>query len=267
MTPDITEFPLSRFEELVPLLMRCFPDFWGPRLERGMRSFPYDLRLFTASLGERMIGCIGLHDYPFLLEGGSVFSYGVSDVAVDPDHRGRGYSLELQRFVLNRFRGAGACGFLPLYTEKPGVYQRLGWKIYESDRSGEISISRFPKGKTFRPEARDIRCKEIQKIYNSGRTFPGKCLRSEKTWLELFSDPEYEWQLEGNTYYLYRGEVLYEAYSSDPAHPVSGFTPRHGGHDSNKVMVNFSKITNPTEEDLAAVIDQKQLVFPAADVF
>ena len=84
---------------------------------------------------------------------------------------------------------------------------------------------------------------------------------------ELFADPEYEWQLEGDTYYLYRGEVLYEAYSSDPDHSVSGFTPRHGGHDSNKVMVNFAKECNPKEEELAAAVNAKTLIFPAADVF
>ena len=84
----ITRYSLSRFDELVPLLMRCFPEFWEPRLKQGMRSFPYDLRLFTARQDGQLIGCIGLHGYPFLLDDGIIECFGVSDVAVDPDSPG-----------------------------------------------------------------------------------------------------------------------------------------------------------------------------------
>ena len=284
MADFITRFPLYRFDELVPLLMRCFPEFWEPRLKRGMRSFPYDLKLFTAELDFQRIGCIGLHDYSIEFEDTVIQGHGVSDVAVDPDHRGRGHALQLQEFVLKYCRRNAANGFMPLYTEKPGVYTRFGWEIYESDRSSEIQTEKFPKKKTFRLDPGKLRlsflrnggmaknpeeetAEQIQAIYRNGRTFPGKCLRSGKLWWELFADPEYEWQLEGDTYYLYRGEVLYEAYSSDPMHSVSGFTPRHGGHDSNKVMVNFAKICNPKEEELSAAVNEKTLIFPAADVF
>ena len=146
MTLSITEFSLSRFDELVPLLMRCFPDFWKPRLARGLRSFPYDLKLFTASLGEQMIGCIGLHDYTLEFNGKFFPCDGISDVAVDPEFRGNGYALQLQEFVLEYCRTNSVNGFLPLYTDKPGVYSRLGWKLYESDRSTEIQAKDFPKG-------------------------------------------------------------------------------------------------------------------------
>ena len=284
MNITVTEFSLTRFDELVPLLMRCFPDFWEPRLKLGLRSFPYDLKLFTAELDSRLFGCIGLHDYPFFMDYSIVRCYGVSDVAVDPDFRGNGYSLDLQRFVLDYSRDKAASGFLPLYTDKPGVYKRLGWTVYESDRSIEIRTEDFPKGRTFRFEIGKIRlsflrgdapaespeeksASVIVKLYESGHRFNGKCERSGKTWWDLFADPEYEWQLEENVYYLYRGDVLYEAYSSDPGHPVSRFTPRHGGHDSNKVMVNFSKISNQKEEEISAAVKAGTLVFPAADVF
>ena len=284
MTGTITEYPLNRFDELVPLLMRCFPDFWEPRLKRGLRSFPYDLKLFTAEMDSNLFGCIGLHDYPFYMDNQLVRCYGVSDVAVDPDYRGKGYSYDLQRFVLEYSRNNPESGFLPLYTDKPGVYRRLGWTVYESDRSSEIRVEDFPKKQTFRFDIDQIRqdflrgncCAEtevekkasaIMELYRTGHCFNGKCERSGKTWWELFADPEYEWQLEENVYYLYRGDVLYEAYSCDSAHPVSRFTPHHGGHDSNKVMVNFSKINNQTENDISAAIKAGTLIFPAADVF
>ena len=283
MTEIITEYPLSQFDELVPLLMRCFPDFWEPRLKRGLRSFPYDLKLFAAELESGLIGCIGLHDYPFYMDDQIVCCYGVSDVAVDPDYRGKGYSHDLQKFVLEYSRDNSGSGFLPLYTDKPGVYRRLGWTVYESDRSTEIRAEDFSKKQTFRFDAEQIRpeflrggsaenesekkASAIMALYRNGHCFDGKCERSGKTWWELFADPEYEWQLEENVYYLYRGEVLYEAYSCDAAHPVSRFTPRHGGHDSNKVMVNFSKNNNQTENDISAAIKAGTLIFPAADVF
>ena len=116
MNGIITEYPLSRFDELEPLLMRCFPDFWEPRLKRGLRSFPYELKLFTAELDSKLFGCIGLHDYPFFMDDEVVRCYGVSDVAVDPDYRGKGYSYDLQRFVLEYSRDHSESGFLPLYT-------------------------------------------------------------------------------------------------------------------------------------------------------
>ena len=284
MTGTIMEYPLNRFDELVPLLMRCFPDFWEPRLKRGLRSFPYDLKLFTAELDSRLFGCIGLHDYPFYMDDNVVRCYGVSDVAVDPDYRGKGYSHDLQRFVLEYSRNHSESGFLPLYTDKPGVYRRLGWEVYESDRSSEIRTEDFPEKQTFRFDVGQIRlsflrggcsaeteaekkASAIMELYRKGHRFNGKCERSGKTWWELFADPEYKWQLEENVYYLYRGEILYEAYSCDAAHPVSKFTPRHGGHDSNKVMVNFSKNNNQAENDISAAIESGTLIFPAADVF
>ena len=283
MAKFITKYPLSRFEELIPLLMRCFPEFWEPRLKQGLRSFPYDLTLFSAKLEGEIIGCIGAHDYPFLLGNRVIECCGVSDVAVDPDHRGKGYALELQKFIMNHCRQKTLSGFLPLYTEKPDVYQRMGWRIYESSRSDEIRSKDFPKGKTFRLDPGKLRLAflrgkgkarteeeliagTVMTIYDQGRTFPGKCVRSGKTWWELFADPEYEWQLEGNTYFLYRGDDLYEAYSSDRTHEVSKFTPKHGGHDANKVMINFVK-NNQTKGEIAAAVNDKTLIFPAADVF
>lgn len=286
MSLNITHFinQDKRFDELLPLLMRCFPDFWGPRLKQDKKSFPYDVHLYTAYLESQMIGCIGIHHYPFFLNTEDVSSYGVSDVAVDPDFRGKGYAREMLNFVLDFVHKNTTEEFLPLYTDKPGVYTGLGWQVYESDRSTEISIRDFPKGKTFRfehvrdgiihgydhsaPTPEEQLALEIILLYvHQAHNFCGKCSRSAKTWIELLTDPEYEWQYDGTTCFLYRGDELYEAYSKDPNHPVTKFTPKHGGHDSNKVMVKLSKITNRKEEDIAAAIDQKRLVFPAADVF
>ncbi len=275
MAKFITKFPLSHFEELIPLLMRCFPEFWEARLARGMRSFPYDLRLFTAKLDGRIIGCVGIHDYQFLFNGHVNACGGLCDVAVDPDFQGRGYARELQNFALKfcRENYARNCPMMPLYTDKPGVYSRMGWKLYESDRSTEIRAEDFPKKNAFRlngakegaEEERIMRT--IRGIYRSGRKFEGKCMRPLKTWMELFAEPAHEWVLQDNTYFLYQGDRLLEAYSADPEHPVSRFTPAHGGHDSNKLMLHLQGAEKAGLQKLADAVESKTLVFPVADTF
>ena len=280
----ITQWPLSRFDGIAPLLLRCFPDFWEPRLAEGKRSFPYDLKLFAAHLEKKVMGCIGVHPYSFLAAGKICSCGGVSDVAVDPDYRGKGHAFELQEFFMEYCRTHFPdTALLPLYTDKPGVYMKLGWRIYESDSSNEIQSAFFPEKNAFAFESplsllclkgrrkahspEEEKALKIMDIYQKGHAFNGKCLRSAKTWLELFSDKEYRWCLEENTYFLYRGGVLYEGYSADPAHPVSHFTPRHGGHDDNKVMVNLPRLATENDRILSRMIAEKKLIFPAADVF
>lgn len=67
MRLKISKFPLSHFQELIPLLLRCFPDFWQPRLALGFYSFPYDLKLFTGRLDDRLVACVGIHDYQVII--------------------------------------------------------------------------------------------------------------------------------------------------------------------------------------------------------
>jgi GNAT superfamily N-acetyltransferase len=285
MSHFITRFPLVRFKELIPLLLRCFPDFWEARLAENKYSFPYDLKLFAACTEGKMAGCIGIHGYPFLLGDTPIPCGGVSDVAVAPEFRGRGYASQLQEYVLafcrRRYK---RCVFIPLYTDKPGVYTRLGWQVYHSDRSTEIQTADFPPKNTFTFDANRLslpclrgsraprtaeekKAWQIINIYTGGKNFDGKCCRSGKTWWELFADRSHRWRLENDTCYLYKEESLLEAYSLDPYHPVSRFTPRHGGHDDNKVMINFPGIKSETEKQLATAIEKRSFVFPAADVF
>lgn len=285
MDMQITRFPLRRFRELVPLLMRCFPEFWAPRLAEKKYSFPYDLKLFAAYIDGKLMGCIGVHEYRFYLEGNIYSCGGVSDVAVDPDHRGRGYALQLQNFVLEYCkRNYRSISLLPLYTDKPGVYTRLGWKVYESDPSTAVKSCDFPPGNVFKFRAPllDIRTLQgrkapanederkalhIMEIYNGGKVFNGKCCRSVKTWWELFTDSHHFWTLKDETFCLYREDILLETYSLTPGYEKLTFTPCHGGHDSNKVMVNLPRMKYESDRLLARALEERTFVFPAADVF
>ncbi len=274
MKLTITRFPLSHFDELEPLLVRCFPNFWKPRLKRGLRSFPYDLKLFTAKIDGRMIGTVGIHDYRFECCGKTMLCGGLSDVGIDPDSRGHGYARQLQEFALAYCRkNYPDCPIMPLYTDKPGVYLSQGWQLYEPDRSREIRTEDFPKHDAFRLDHREIgipgseehkiACR-IRKIYRDGQQFNGKCIRSKETWLELFAEPEHEWVLEKDTWFLYRKERLLEAYSLDSDHPVRGFVPVQGGHNDNKLMIC---VQAGTGGDIAGMVRKKSLLFPIADTF
>ena len=285
MTKSITRFPLNHFDELVPLLLRCFPDFWEPRLKRGLRSFPYDLKLFCAKMNGKWVGTVGIHDYRFSLDNELIVCGGLSDVGVDPDFRGRGIASAMQDFALRFCRENFSCPVMPLYTDKPGVYLSRGWQLYEPDRTGEISTADFPKHDAFRLDFRKIRNAVLQfrqtpenreekigrtilKIYRGGQSFNGKCVRSVKTWLELFAEPEHEWVLEDDaTYYLYRKERLLEAYSADPDHPVRKTVPVQGGHSENKLMLALQDAANPQTAKIAEAMRNRSLLFPIADTF
>ena len=271
MAKFITRYPLSHFDELEPLLLRCFPAFWEPRLKRGLRSFPYDLKLFTAKLDGQMAGMVGIHNYQFLLNGRISICGGLSDVGVDPDFRGRGIARAMQDFALEYCRKKFPCPMMPLYTDKPGVYLSRGWQLYEPDRTNEIRTEDFPKRNAFRLDHRKIRpgnpewkiYLNILRIYREGQEFNGKCMRSSETWRELFAEPEHEWVLEENTWYLYRKDRLLEAYSADPDHPAREFVPVQGGHNENKLMLNLQT----AGQEITETIRSRRLLFPIADTF
>ena len=173
---------------------------------------------------------------------------------------------------------------MPLYTDKPGVYLSRGWQLYEPDRSREIRTEDFPKQDTFRVDTTKLRMEYLRLksppetreeqivhliwcIYQSGQEFSGKCMRSEKTWLELFAEPEHEWRLEKDTYFLYRKDRLLEAYSADPGHPVRKFVPVQGGHNDNKLMIRLADSTDPLTVKTASAVKNRTLLFPIADTF
>lgn len=278
----IHPFPLEKFEELLPLLLRCFPEFWEERLGRDLYSFPYDVELFTLEEDGKIIGNIGIHPYHFYWNGRSVETAGISDVCIDPDFRGRGYSKMLLAFAEKMAEERyPAAPFLSLYTDKPKVYYSSSFREYFSNRSTEIQKEDFPKkdavtlshtlfdlsllnGERNGKNEEERMVSKIISLYDKGKTFPGKCLRTPKFWQELFAEPSFFWQIEEESYFLYKGEELYEGYSSCPEHKVNSFTPANGGHNGNFLMVKKrEKIHSCLGEELA----EKKFIFPIADTF
>jgi len=250
-----------------------------------MRSFPYELKLFVARKDGILVGTVGIHDYQFLFDGYVNACGGLSDVAVAPAFRGLGYARKLQEFAIAYCQEHYFfCPLIPLYTDKPSVYTSLGWDRYQPDNSREIRTEDFPKHNPFRLDhtkiamdflkfKRRLAATEEERIamsiwccYQSGRAFPGKVFRNAKSWLELFADPELEWVLGKDTYFLYRQDRLLEAYSTDSTHPVGRFTPVCvDDAEKNKIMLRLADTAK--QQKLAAAIKERTLIFPIADVF
>ena len=292
---SIVKFPLSHFEEIAPVLLQCFPEFWTARFAKNERSFPYDLKLYASKEGREIVGTVGMHDYqPLIPKGTDGFwvapVIGLSDLGVLPAYRGQGRAGAMQEFVKQYVIRNQIIPVIPLYTDKPAVYRSRGWREYLPDNSREIHTEDFPLRDAFRIDTlkigHDLACgkreipannderifRTILCIYASGANFPGKVMRSPKTWMELFGDPAYQWRLEDDTYFLYCDGRLVEAYSSNHAHPVNHFTPVNGGYNDNKVMVNLldHKLPVPLEEpyaSLQACLKNRSLQFPIADIF
>ena len=284
---QITPFSLTDFERLLPLLRRSFPEFWGERLGRNLYSFPYDVELFTLESNGEILGCIGIHPYCFLLEGERISCGGISDVAVAPEERGKGYAKMLLSFAEKKILERYSSSLIPLYTDKEMVYYSSGFCEYRSNREKEIRMEDFPIKEevfTFAPEVlelsllsgarppekeREKKALSIMEIYEKGREFPGKCLRTPKLWQELFADPKNFFLLEGESFFLYREGRLLEGYSSGSGSKVNDYTPCRGGHDANKVMIKFSSAGSPDEKELLLrkYADEQKLIFPIADTF
>ena len=283
----ITPFPLQNFKRLLPLLTRSFPEFWGERLGRNLYSFPYDVELFTLERNGEILGCIGIHPYHFLLEGEKISCGGISDVAVIPEERGKGYAKMLLAFAEKRILEMYPSSLIPLYTDKWQVYCSSGFREYCSNREKEIRTEDFPvkeEAFSFAPDVlelsllsgerppeteREKKALSIMQIYEKGKVFPGKCLRTPKFWQELFADPKNYFLPEADSFFLYRDGILLEGYSSGSAHKVNDYTPFRGGYNGNKVMIKFSSAgcSGSRELLLRKYADEQKLIFPIADTF
>ena len=278
MNITISEFSLAGFEQITPLLLRCFPEFWTERFAAGKRSFPYDLRLFSAKKNGQIIGCIGIHEYSFFFEEEILRCGGISDVAVDPDYRGMGIAKQMLSYAAEICRkNYPDVPMIPLYTDKPRVYRSSGWEIYSPvpvDNSTELPDL---EEQHFLPEQlkltvlageqpaeteQEKKALQILDIYRNGKWFPGKCERSVKTWWEILTAENHKFLADDSTYYLIRNGTLLETYSGKKTHPVNSCLPQQGGLDSNRIMLYFSEDCR-----LKEAAEKRVLIFPAADVF
>ena len=276
--------PAKRYaEELHSVMLGCFPDFWTPRFEKGNWAFPYDVKMYLLSVDGKKAGQIGYHPYSFLFCDMVWTTGGICDVGVLPEFRGKGYSKILLEFLCRKIIKKYDPLFIPLYTDKPPVYKKMGFEVYYSDQGEQASEKNtFADKERFRfsgsalPFAKlakkslgkcteeELKKLKIRFLYENGASFPGKCVRSNEVWDELFRDPESEWLLTEDEYFFFRkGEMLENCSSSGKTSP-----PLHGGHDGNMVMLKICrKAKNRQEKLLLELIGKREFIFPLSDVF
>ena len=262
METVIEKYDLTSFEDLKDLLLRNFPDFWNRRFAQGKYSFPYDLELFVLREKEsrRMMGTVGIHDYKVLCDGETLLLAGVCDVGVDPDYRKQGLAGKMVAFVKEYAKQDPAYCGMALYTEKPWAYYSSGFTVYEPVLPPE---ERFPSfadaewislaGKNMEDPLR----RKILSIYEKSPAFPGKCVRSLKTWEEIFEEEKHCFRIQEQSFILRKEGRILEAYSPERSYCDSGSFEEH-------ILMTLPF----KEEDLfARAIREKRFLFPVADTF
>ena len=273
--------PAKRYaEELHSVMLKCFPDFWTPRFAEENYTFPYDVKMYLLTINGQKAGQIGYHPYSFHFCGTLRTTGGICDVGVLPEFRGKGYSRLLLEFICGKIIKKYDPLFIPLYTDKPPVYKKMGFEVYYSllpektasfpgEEKFRFSSPALPMAKLVRKPLEKCTEEELKKLkirflYDKGTLFNGKCVRSNEVWDELFRDGDSEWILKEEEYFFFRKGEMLENYS------IFGGTcpPLHGGHDGNMVMLKLCrKAKNRQEKLLLEKIGKRELFFPLSDVF
>lgn len=262
MDTVIEKYDLASFEALKDLLLRNFPDFWTERFAQGKYSFPYELELFVLREKESrtMIGTIGVHDYKIRCGEEILLLGGVCDVGVDPAYRKQGFAKKMLSFLMEHIRRNPAYSGMALYTEKPWAYISSGFEVYEPILMPEEKVPECSGAEWITLAGRSmsdpLRCKVIS-LYENAPSFPGKCVRSSKTWEEIFEEKTHLFRIEENAWTLRKKDRVLESYSPEKAYCDSG------SFDDHILMtLPFCK------DDLySSLIREKRLLFPVADTF
>ncbi len=100
---------------------------------------------FLGFVGDRLVSFLNLVDREVLVDGAPTHFFGLNNVITEPEHRGHGYSTQLnqtaQEFMVES--DPAGCGFLFCADELVSFYSKLGWKRFD----GEVIVSQ-PSGDT-----------------------------------------------------------------------------------------------------------------------
>ena len=160
-------------------MLKCFPDFWTPRFADGNYAFPYDVKMFLLTVDGKKAGQTGYHPYSFLFGDTLRTTGGICDVGVLPEFRGKGYSKILLEFLCGKIIKKYDPLFIPLYTDKPPVYTKMGFEVYYSnqdkkatgeqifaDKEKELTEAEYERLlKAAKSKSNESKSKEVQIYY------------------------------------------------------------------------------------------------------
>ena len=173
--------PAKRYaEELHSVMLGCFPDFWTPRFAEGNYAFPYDVKMYLLTIDGKKAGQIGYHPYSFLFDDRVWATGGICDVGILPEFRGKGYSKILLEFLCGKIIKKYDPLFIPLYTDKPPVYKKMGFDVYYSRRE-----QRSVEKNTFADEERFRFSGSSLSMAKLAKKSPGKCTGEEGKKLKI----------------------------------------------------------------------------------
>jgi GNAT superfamily N-acetyltransferase len=98
---------------------------------------------FIGFVDDHLVSFLNIVDRHVLADEDRVRFFGLNNVITEPQHRGKGYSRQLNQAAIEFMRDldTNACGFLFCADDLIPFYTDLGWKKFE----GEVTVSQ-PSG-------------------------------------------------------------------------------------------------------------------------
>jgi len=197
----------SEIPELFDLLKVCFPTdrkTFEAMEREGLSVFGYKPKALF--IDGRIVSNVSLVRRDIYLGSRILKGAGISSVATHPNYRRRGYIKILLEKRLDEITGKGL-DFSPLFTGKPIIYEKLGWKTWPQKFwiAEKIKVPSDLKLNTKYENIKLIRhsnenlIKSVKRIYQQTMlSFPGALRRDEKYWKIYF----YLFDIEDNDLFL-----------------------------------------------------------------
>ena len=197
---------------VLPLLGRCFPDYWE-QLALRQNSFPFEEISFAALDGSTVIGHCGIIPYDIYC-GNDIYSMaGIASVATAPEYRKLGIARKLCQMAADWAEKNGFVS-LPLYTAHFHVYEVNSWHKLEVPPVLSIKTDSLPQTWRTGKELTANEKAEMIRLYDDSEIFDGKVLRKNSgtlhSWERIFAEPEFLFAKIPGTYAIKSGGVIVE---------------------------------------------------------
>lgn len=277
-------------EAVFPLLAKCFPEHWAPRVARGEACFPLPVISTIAECDGVLVGHCGLLIFEFWLRSKLQKAAGLCSVAVDPDYQGLGIGGKMFDHALE-YCQKNQIFFSPLYTGVPRVYEKRGWQLYQLPAPKKNLQKKDNSLPSYQNQLSEQQQNDIRKLYSNGFIFDGKVNRSELKWNALFANKNLYWCLTEDAYALVSKDggnnILCEAYAQNNCWdelPTDGLLfslpsthPLLANHDlansaidiwhEEEIMVNIINAKSAEDAGLTIALAKHSLFFPLMDKF
>jgi len=180
--------------KLFHLLRICFPT--GIGIPERMEEREYYLNVYepiSLFVDRRLVSNVSIARRKVYIDSQVLRAGGIASVATLPRYRGRGYATTLLKKALEEIYSE-RFDFSPLFTHKPGFYQKLGWQIWPQNFwRVDLSSTKMEK---LQQNVKDVEVltqisvtemKRIKDIYQEiAPSFTGSLYRDEQYWKVYF---------------------------------------------------------------------------------